>query len=96
MDYCAAKAALQAYSRGAAQNMAEHFVRVNAIAPGGVDTPMHAHHRDFLMEYEKYIPLGRMTVAEDIVGTAIYLASDASAYITGQTIHVNGGMIMVD
>ena len=96
VDYCAAKAALQSYTRGAAQVMAEHFVRINAIAPGGVDTPMHAHHRDFLMEYEKYIPLGRMTVAEDIVGTAIYLASDASAYITGQTIHVNGGMIMVD
>lgn len=96
LDYCAAKAALQAYTRGAAQNMAEHFVRVNAIAPGGVDTPMHAHHRDFLMEYEKYIPLGRMTVAEDLVGTSIYLASDASAYITGQTIHINGGMIMVD
>ncbi len=96
VDYCAANAALQAYTRGGAQTMAEHHVRVNAIAPGGVDTPMHAHHRDFLMEYEKYIPLGRMTVAEDLVGTAIYLASDASAYITGQTIHVNGGMIMVD
>ena len=96
VDYCAAKAALQSYTRGAAQFMAEHFVRINAIAPGGVDTPMHAHHREFLMEYEKYIPLGRMTVAEDLVGTAIFLASDASAYITGQTIHVNGGMIMVD
>jgi 3-oxoacyl-[acyl-carrier protein] reductase len=96
VDYCAAKSALQSYSRGAAQAMAEHFVRVNAIAPGGVDTPMHAHHRDFLMEYEKYIPLGRMTVAEDLVGTAIFLASNASAYITGQTIHINGGMIMVD
>lgn len=96
VDYCSAKAGLQAYTRGAAQNVAESTVRVNAIAPGGVDTPMHAHHRDFLMEYEKYIPLGRMTVAEDLVGTAIFLASEASAYITGQTIHVNGGMIMVD
>ena len=96
VDYCAAKAALQAYTRGAAQALAEHHVRINAIAPGGVDTPMHAHHRDFLMEYEKYIPLGRMTVAEDLVGTAIFLASPASTYITGQTIHVNGGMIMVD
>jgi NAD(P)-dependent dehydrogenase (short-subunit alcohol dehydrogenase family) len=96
VDYCSAKAALQAYTRGAAQNVAPSSVRVNAIAPGGVDTPMHAHHRDFLMEYEKYIPLGRMTVAEDLVGTAIFLASEASAYITGQTIHVNGGMIMVD
>ena len=96
VDYCAAKAALQSYTRGAAQNVAESHVRLNAIAPGGVDTPMHAHHREFLLEYEKYIPLGRMTVAEDLVGTAIFLASDASAYITGQTIHVNGGMIMVD
>lgn len=96
VDYCAAKAALQAYTRGAAQTLATAQVRINAIAPGGVDTPMHAHHRDFLMEYEKYIPLGRMTVAEDLVGTAIFLASEASTYITGQTIHVNGGMIMVD
>ncbi len=96
VDYCAAKAALQSYTRGAAQNLAECHVRLNAIAPGGVDTPMHAHHREFLMAYEKYIPLGRMTVAEDLVGTAIFLASEASAYITGQTIHVNGGMIMVD
>jgi NAD(P)-dependent dehydrogenase (short-subunit alcohol dehydrogenase family) len=79
VDYCSAKAALQAYTRGAAQNVAEKRIRVNAIAPGGVDTPMHAHHRDFLMEYEKYIPLGRMTVAEDLVGTAIFLASEASA-----------------
>ena len=96
VDYCSAKAGLQAYTRGAAQNVAEKHIRVNAIAPGGVDTPMHAHHRDFLMEYEKYIPLGRMTVAEDLVGAAIFLASEASEYITGQTIHVNGGMIMVD
>ncbi len=96
VDYCAAKAALQSYTRGAAQFMAEHFVRINAIAPGGVDTPMHAHHREFLMEYERYIPIGRMTVAEDLVGTSIFLASESSAYITGQTIHVNGGMIMVD
>jgi 3-oxoacyl-[acyl-carrier protein] reductase len=96
VDYCAAKAALQSYTRGAAQAVAENNVRVNAIAPGGVDTPMHAHHRDFLLSYEQYIPLGRMTVAEDLVGTALFLASDASTYITGQTIHVNGGMIMVD
>ena len=96
VDYCSAKAGLQAYTRGAAQNVAEKHIRVNAIAPGGVDTPMHAHHREFLLEYEKYIPLGRMTVAEDLVGAAIFLASEASEYITGQTIHVNGGMIMVD
>ena len=96
IDYCSAKAALQSLSRAAAQDVAPYGVRVNAIAPGAVDTPMHAHHRDYLFEYEKYIPLGRMEVAEDLVGPAIFLASDAGAYVTGQTIHVNGGLIMVD
>ncbi len=96
VDYCSAKAALQSLSRAAAQDVAPHGVRVNAIAPGAVDTPMHAHHRDYLFEYEKYIPLGRMEVAEDLVGPAIFLASDAGAYVTGQTIHVNGGLLMVD
>ena len=61
-----------------------------------VDTPMHTDHRAKLFEYEKYIPLGRMQLAEDIAGTAIFLASDASGYITGQTLHVNGGLIMND
>ena len=96
IDYCSAKAALQSLSRAAAQDVAPSGVRVNALAPGAVDTPMHAHHRDYLFEYEKYIPLGRMEVAEDLVGPAIFLASDAGAYVTGQTIHVNGGLIMVD
>ncbi|UCH27654.1 MAG: SDR family oxidoreductase [Trueperaceae bacterium] len=96
VDYCSAKAALQSLTRAAAQDVAPHGIRVNAIAPGAVDTPMHAHHRDYLFEYEKYIPVGRMQVAEDLAGTAVFLASDASAYVTGQTIHVNGGILMVD
>ena len=96
VDYCSAKAALQALSRAAAQDAAPYGVRVNALAPGAVDTPMHAHHRDYLYEYERYIPLGRMQRAEDLVGPAVFLASDASAFITGQTIHVNGGLIMTD
>ena len=57
---------------------------------------MHADHRDKLFEYERYIPLGRMQVAADLAGAAIFLASDASGYITGQTLHVNGGPIMND
>ena len=79
-----------------AQDVAAKGVRVNTIAPGAVDTPMHADHRAKLFEYEKYIPLGRMQLAEDLAGTAIFLASDASGYITGQTLHVNGGLIMND
>jgi 3-oxoacyl-[acyl-carrier protein] reductase len=96
VDYCSSKAALQSLTRAAAQDVAAKGVRVNAIAPGAVDTPMHADHRAKLFEYEKYIPLGRMQLAEDLAGTAIFLASDASGYITGQTLHVNGGLIMND
>ena len=96
VDYCSSKAALHALTRSTAQDVAPMGIRVNTIAPGAVDTPMHADHRPLLFEFEKYIPLGRIQVAEDLAGCVIFLASQASAYITGQTFHVNGGLIMVD
>jgi 3-oxoacyl-[acyl-carrier protein] reductase len=96
VDYCSSKAALHALTRATAQDVAPKNIRVNTIAPGAVDTPMHADHRALLFEFEKYIPLGRIQVAEDLAGAVIFLASDASAYITGQTLHVNGGLLMVD
>ena len=96
MDYCSSKAALHALTRATAQDVAPKNIRVNTIAPGAVDTPMHAYHRALLFEFEKYIPLGGIQVAEDLAGAVIFLASNASAYITGQTLHVNGGLLMVD
>jgi len=96
VDYCSSKAALHALTRATAQDVAPKNIRVNTIAPGAVDTPMHADHRALLFEFEKYIPLGRIQVAEDLAGAVIFLASNASAYITGQTLHVNGGLLMVD
>ena len=96
MDYCSSKAALHALTRATAQDVAPKNIRVNTIAPGAVDTSMHADHRALLFEFEKYIPLGRIQVAEDLAGAVIFLASNASAYITGQTLHVNGGLLMVD
>ncbi|MGH8234955.1 MAG: SDR family NAD(P)-dependent oxidoreductase [Rhodanobacteraceae bacterium] len=96
VDYCSSKSALQALTRATAQDVAPNNIRVNTIGPGAVDTPMHADHRALLFEFEKYIPLGRIQVAEDLAGTVIFLASDASGYITGQTLHVNGGLLMVD
>jgi 3-oxoacyl-[acyl-carrier protein] reductase len=96
VDYCSSKAALHALTRATAQYVAPKNIRVNTIAPGAVDTPMQADHRALLFEFEKYIPLGRIQVAEDLAGTVIFLASNASAYITGQTFHVNGGLLMVD
>jgi 3-oxoacyl-[acyl-carrier protein] reductase len=57
---------------------------------------MHAGHRALLFEFEKYIPLWRIQAAEDLAGTVIFLASGASACITGQSIHVNGGLVVVE
>jgi len=52
--------------------------------------------RALLFQFEKYIPPGRIQVAGDLADAAVFLASEASGYITGQTLHVNGGMLMVD
>jgi NAD(P)-dependent dehydrogenase (short-subunit alcohol dehydrogenase family) len=60
VDYCSSKAALHALTRATAQDVAPKNIRVNTIAPGAVDTPMHADHRALLFEFEKYIPLGRI------------------------------------
>lgn len=95
-DYCVSKSGIQALTRSAAQTVAADGVRVNAIGPGVVDTPMHAQNRDLIMGMLDYIPLARLQTSDDIVGAVLYLASDASSYVTGQTIHINGGMLMVD
>mgnify|MGYP002619731712 CR=1 FL=1 len=95
-DYCTSKAAVQALTRSMAQALAKHGVRVNAIAPGVVDTPMHAFHRETLDQWIQYTPLGRLQVADDVVGPIVFLASEAARFVTGQTLHVNGGMLMVD
>ena len=104
--YCASKAAVISYTQSAALAMAPHGIRVNGIAPGVVDTPMWAHvdalfaQAEGLAPGEKKkavglaVPLGRMGVPEDIAGAAVFLASDASAYITAQTLNVDGGNVM--
>ena len=96
VDYCASKAALHALTRATAQDVAPHNIRVNTVAPGIVDTPMHAEHHALLQTFEKYIPLGRIQVPQDLAGIAVFLASDASGYITGQAFHVNCGLLMAD
>jgi D-sorbitol dehydrogenase (acceptor) len=104
--YCASKAAVISYTQSAALAMAPHGIRVNGISPGVVDTPMWAHvdalfaKAEGLQPGEKKkavglaVPLGRMGVPEDIAGAAVFLASDASAYITAQTLNVDGGNVM--
>jgi D-sorbitol dehydrogenase (acceptor) len=104
--YCASKAAVISYTQSAALAMAPHGIRVNGISPGVVDTPMWAHvdalfaKAEGLQPGEKKkavglaVPLGRMGVPEDIAGAAVFLASPAAAYITAQTLNVDGGNVM--
>ena len=104
--YCATKAAVISYTQSAALAMAPHGIRVNAIAPGVVDTPMWAHVDSLFARYEGLplgekkkavglaVPLGRMGSPDDIAGAAVFLASQEASYITAQTLNVDGGCVM--
>ncbi len=95
-NYCAAKAGLTGFSKALAQEVASRNITVNCIAPGFITTAM----TDKLNDAQKQamlsrIPMGRFGEPTDIAAAAIFLASDGAAYITGQTLHVNGGMVMI-
>ena len=104
--YCASKAAVISYTQSAALAMAPYGIRVNAISPGVIDTPMWAHVDGLFAKYEglkpgekkiavgKAVPLGYMGKPDDVAGAAVFLASDESGYITAQTINVDGGNVM--
>ena len=104
--YCATKAAVISYTQSAALAMAPHKIRVNAIAPGVIDTPMWAHVDALFARFENLplgekkrqvglaVPLGYMGAPEDIAGAAVFLASDEASYITAQTLNVDGGSVM--
>lgn len=96
MNYAAAKGGLTAMSKSLGQELASRGVTVNCIAPGFIRTAM----TDALPDAQKEalnarIPMGRMGEGEDIGAAAVYLASREAGYVTGQTIHVNGGMAMM-
>jgi 3-oxoacyl-[acyl-carrier protein] reductase len=94
-NYVASKAGLIGLTKTAARELAPRGITVNAVAPGFIDTPMTAD----LPEKVKaamlaQIPLGRIGQPEDVAEVVAFLASDKAAYITGQVIHINGGMYM--
>ncbi|WP_445220052.1 SDR family NAD(P)-dependent oxidoreductase [Bradyrhizobium sp. Pa8] len=94
-DYCLSKAIVHDLTKLLAFECAPLKINVNAIAPGIIDTPMHGRPREETeARHSGRIPLGRVGVPEDIAGLAVFLASPASSYMTGQIVHVNGGMLM--
>lgn len=95
-NYAASKAGMIGFSKALAQEVATRNVTVNTIAPGFIASPM----TDALNEAQQSTILGRIPAArlgtgEEIAAAAVYLASQEAAYVTGQTLHVNGGMAMV-
>lgn len=95
VNYAASKAGIEGFSRSLAKELGSRNITVNAVAPGFIDTDMTKELPDdnkALMLAQ--IPLGRLGEPEEIASLVAFLASDAGAYITGETIHVNGGMYM--
>jgi 3-oxoacyl-[acyl-carrier protein] reductase len=95
-NYAASKAGLIGMSKSLAAEVASRGVTVNCVAPGFIETAM----TDALSEDQKgkllgAIPAGRMGTSEEIASAVVYLASDEARYVTGQTLHVNGGMAMI-
>ncbi|MCA0025919.1 MULTISPECIES: glucose 1-dehydrogenase [unclassified Mesorhizobium] len=94
-DYCFSKAVVHDLTKLLAYECAPMGVNVNAVAPGIIDTPMHGRPKEETeARHAGRIPLGRVGSPEDVAGLAVFLASPAAAYITGQIVHVNGGMLM--
>ena len=105
-NYCASKAAVISYTQSAALALAPYKIRVNAISPGVVDTPMWKTVDELFAKFEgkkigqkkkevgEAVPLGHMAEPKDIARVAVFLASEQSNYITAQTISVDGGSVL--
>ncbi len=95
-NYAASKAGMIGFSKALAQEVASRGITVNCIAPGFIESPM----TEALNEAQKgqilsTIPAGRLGTGDEIAASCVYLASAEAAYVTGQTLHVNGGMAMI-
>jgi 3-oxoacyl-[acyl-carrier protein] reductase len=94
-NYAAAKAGLIGFGKSLARELASRNITVNSVAPGFIDTDMTRALTDAQREaLASQIPLGRLGHVDDVAAAVLYLVSPAGAYLTGQTLHVNGGMHM--
>ncbi len=95
VNYCAAKAGVIGFTKALALEMAAYGITVNAVAPGFIETDMTSQLSSEQREWiHNKIPMKRSGTVVDIADTVLFLASEKSAYITGQTLHINGGMYM--
>ncbi len=95
-NYAAAKAGMLGFTRSLAQEVGARGITVNSVAPGFIDTDMtRALNDEQRQQLIGHIPLGRLGEAEDVAAAVVFLASAGASYITGATLHVNGGMYMV-
>ncbi len=95
-NYAASKAGMIGFTKALAQEVASRNITVNCVAPGFIESPMTDALTDTQREaILKTIPLARLGSGDDVAAACLYLASPAGAYVTGQTLHVNGGMAMI-
>lgn len=96
LDYASTKGAIVAFTRSLALSLAERAIRVNAVAPGPIWTPLipSTFSKDRVESFGKDTPMGRPGQPEEVAPAYVFLASDDASYITGQTIHVNGGAMV--
>ena len=94
--YAAAKGGMLTYTKGLAKELAPYGVRVNGVAPGVIATPYHERYSpgEVFQRFLASIPLGRAGTSEEVADVILFLASPAARYLTGETIEVNGGMLM--
>ena len=94
-NYAAAKAGVEAFTKSLAKEVGKRDITINAVAPGFISTDMTQNNDGVNEEYViKEIPLGRFGEPEEVANLVNFLCSDESSYITGQTIHINGGLYM--
>ncbi|TMJ15535.1 MAG: SDR family oxidoreductase [Alphaproteobacteria bacterium] len=97
LDYSATKGAITAFTRSLSQNLVEHGIRVNGVAPGPIWTPLNpfgGQPKEKIPEFGKDVPMGRPGQPNEVAPSFLFLACDDSSYMTGQVLHPNGGEVV--
>ena len=95
--YSSSKGGLITLTKSMAKELAPHGIRVNAVSPGVIDTPFHEVFStpEMIAKFVSTIPLGRIGTADECARVIAFLASDAAAYVVGETVEINGGQLML-